>query len=81
MVDGECGKGDKPRPISDREQYNKNFESIFGEWVSPREKRMKDLKKDLRECKKVLKNLPADDTDRSRIEQIVELIKQELKDL
>jgi hypothetical protein len=37
MRDG--GKGDKPRPIQDREQFEKNWDSIF-----KKEKKVDDLK-------------------------------------
>ena len=30
MTNRDGGKGDKPRPILDRDQFNKNFEAIFG---------------------------------------------------
>jgi hypothetical protein len=38
------GKGDKPRPIPNREQFDKNWESIFGKKTTIPQPEMKEKK-------------------------------------
>ena len=40
------GKGDKPRPFSvPKEQFDKNFEAIFGKKIKPEPEKTADKKK------------------------------------
>lgn len=70
-------KGSKPRPV-DKTKYDDNFNKIFGEWKSPREKRIEELRKDLGNCEVALTITPEDHPDYPQIMRIVNLINEEL---
>jgi hypothetical protein len=58
------GKGDKPRPLPNKEQFDRNFESIFGKKTKMPQPEMKEEK-----------NLLAD----KLVKQIEEAVKNERK--